>query len=503
MRPTFLGFEASKSALYASQKALDITGNNLANMYSEGYTRQRVDQVSVAYTRYSNRGYRNAVGLSGQGTNVIGVGQTRDKQLDNAFRQQCSEIGGFSQRSAMLSDIESALQEFDIGDSGNGYGLRNAISNLYNSLQDFTADAGSPTYATVAADAFTKLASTIREMNTSLENTAVKYKGSLETDVSDINDYLQQLADLNKDIKDALGSTDYTEEYGPNDLLDKRNVILDKLSTYGEISVKNNSDGTTDVSFGGRKVVNGTTADALEYSENSDGTVSVKWKSDGSDADTGVGILKSTVSILNGRGPKIQNSTESAEKGILYYKDKLDTFTKRLVAVCNTTIPEETDAQGNVTKYKKLFGAEGADGEVYTDMHTTSENIWVSKDLENDINYLLNKDGADSDNSYVLALVAKLSNTKFDFDGVNATFEDFITDYTTKLGSDLSYANNGYDAAVKAGNVIDDSRNSVTGVSETEETTSMLTYNRAFQAASRMMTVMDDLLDVLINQMAV
>jgi flagellar hook-associated protein 1 FlgK len=55
MRPTFLGFEASKTALFASQKALDITGNNLANISSKGYTRQRVDQVSAKYHTYATK----------------------------------------------------------------------------------------------------------------------------------------------------------------------------------------------------------------------------------------------------------------------------------------------------------------------------------------------------------------------------------------------------------------------------------------------------------------
>ena len=59
-RPTFLGFEASKSALYAAQKSLDITGHNLANMSVEGYTRQRVDQVSMGYYCYGTKYNINA-----------------------------------------------------------------------------------------------------------------------------------------------------------------------------------------------------------------------------------------------------------------------------------------------------------------------------------------------------------------------------------------------------------------------------------------------------------
>lgn len=504
MRPTFLGFEASKSALFASQKALDITGNNLANIATEGYTRQRLDQVAVNYTQYSSKGYvRSRIDLAGQGVNVIGIGQTRDKQLDTAYRNQCCEIGGNSQKMAILSDLEEALQEYDIGDTGNGYGLRNAVSNLYNALQDLAGDAGSATYATVAADAFEQIARSLREMDAAVDEVADKYKSDLQADVNDVNDYLAKIADLNKNIKYAIATDDYTEQYGPNELLDQRNLLLDNLATYGELSLVRNTDGTVDVSLGGVKVVSGDKADSIEYKENSDGTVALIWKSTGMTTEAGEGILSAERDLLNGRGKNIKSSNESPERGVLYYKDKLNTFAVRLTAVANTTIPDEVDADGNVISYKKLFGAETEDGEVYPDLHLSASNIWITDELATDVNYLLTDNGNNTDNTPILNLVAKLSNTKFEFDEFYGTFEDYINDYCTKLGSDISYATNAYDAALEVGTTVNDMRDSVTGVSETEETTNMLTYNRAFQAASRMMTVMDELLDVIINQMAV
>ena len=99
--------------------------------------------------------------------------------------------------------------------------------------------------------------------------------------------------------------------------------------------------------------------------------------------------------------------------------------------------------------------------------------------------------------------IAIASKSSFDFGEFKGTFEDYITDYSTGLGKDISYNSEKNAAAVIVGKSLDASRDSVIGVSETEETTNMLSYNRAFQAASRMMTVMDDLLNVIINQMAV
>ncbi|MBR1382488.1 MAG: hypothetical protein IJ555_01555, partial [Ruminococcus sp.] len=303
--------------------------------------------------------------------------------------------------------------------------------------------------------------------------------------------------------REALVSLEYNQEYGPNELLDARNQVLDNLSTYGEIGVSYNTDGTINVSLGSKTAVRGIEYDELMYSENTDGTVNVLWKSTASPADTGKGILSSQEKLLNGRGVNMQNNTESSERGVLYYKDKVDSFAVRFAAVCNNTIPDEVDADGNVLSYKKLVGCEMDDGEVYPDMHVDSTNIWITDELDKSATFLLNNDGKNIDNSGLLNLTAKLTSSNYEFDGFTGTFENFVSDYVITLGSDLSYVNENYNAAVTVGNNISEMRDSVTGVSETEETANMLMYNRAFQAASRMMTVMDDLLDVIINQMAV
>ena len=88
-------------------------------------------------------------------------------------------------------------------------------------------------------------------------------------------------------------------------------------------------------------------------------------------------------------------------------------------------------------------------------------------------------------------------------DKFTGTFQEFVADYTGTLGSDNSYAEGRYKSSLSMINEIQNSRDEISGVSESEETVNMMTYNRAFQAAARMMTVMDGLLDVVINQMAI
>lgn len=506
MRPTFLGFEASKTALFATQKALDITGNNLANISSDGYTRQRVDQVSMGYYNYGTKYNINArTYLAGMGTNVLGIGQTRDEQLDNAFRNQYAEVGDFSQRNTMLSEIEGVLQELDIGTDGNGYGLRYAIEKIYTSLQDFSMNASSVTDANVVTAAFSNFASTMRQMSGNLQSKAEQYRQELEVDIGTVNTILEKLAVLNKDIKRAMVAGNYTEEYGPNEMLDERNRLFDELAGYGELGVKYNADGTADVTLGGRLVVKDEEAESLDFSRNNDGTVNVKWRSSGENAGLGSGIITASAEIINGRGNGTVSMNESSVMGFRYYQDKLDELASRLADVCNSTIPKEIDENGNIVSYVKFFGAqmtdENGEMQVYPDMYISADNIRLMEDIKADATNILTNNGETSDNRYVLELIANLSSTKIAFTNGEATFEEYITDYLTNLGNDITYYNTRTESAQTVSEELLNSRESVTGVSEVEETANMLTYNRAYQAAARMMTVMDEMLDVLINQM--
>jgi len=441
------------------------------------------------------------------GTNVLGISQTRDKLLDNAFREQYSEVGDYSQRNKMLTDIESVIQELDIGTDGNGYGLRYAIEEMYTSLQDLSVNASSITDANVVVSAFSNFATTMRQMSTALEEKCEQYRQELEIDVQTVNSILEKLTVLNRDIKRAIVAGGYTEEYGPNELLDERNLLLDELSAFGEVGVKYNADGTADVSLAGRVVVKDEVCEKLDFSRNTDGTVSVRWHNDGSNAGLGLGIITASTEIINGRGNGVISTNESSVMGFRYYKDRLDELASRIADVCNNTIPSEVDENGNIVSYVKFFGAqmtnENGETEVFTDMYISSDNIRLMDNIKDDATNILTNDGVTKDNKYILELISNLSTSKIAFTNGEATFEDYITGYLTNVGNDITYYNTRSESAQTFSEELLNTRESVTGVSENEETVNMLTYNRAYQAAARMMTVMDELLDVLINQMGV
>lgn len=510
MRSTFSGFEASKSALFTSQKSLDIVGNNLANITTEGYTRQRADQDSVTIAGHQGRLKQTQVNVCAMGTTLNGVSQLRDKRLDAAFRTEYSETGYFNQNSTMLKEMENVLQELDQGKDGNGYGLSYYVKQMYTALESMTNNANGATSANVFANAVSNITMSLNKMSESLTESASHYKTDLKTNVTEVNTMLSKVANLNKSIRECIVGGGYTEQYGPNELQDQRNLLLDQLAAFGEISVQDQSDGTVTVKMNGHTAVEGTECDRINVQDNTNGTLQLFWKTNAANAASGQGSLKATVDVLNGRGTNAISSTESTENGYLYYQDKLNSFASELAEVLNHTIPNEVDPEGKVISYRKLVGQNQLDADgnyrVHPDMLVTADKVSISDALLQDSSYVI-YDKQSTDNSYILQLIDKLSIQDRTFstgtETFSGTFQEYVANYTSTLGSDTSYYTTRYEASYSMVSEYLENRESVSGVSETEETVNMMTFNKAFQAAARMMTVMDDMLDVIINQMAV
>lgn len=511
MRPTFMGFESARRGLAVNQKGLDIIGNNLSNVYTQGYTRQRVDTLSV-HTNIGNTRYAGPkTDFAGQGVTMSGVSQTRDPFLDKRFRDEYADVGYYDQVSTILTDIESAI---GVPELDTKTGISNAIKNISDALANFSSNADSKVHANIVATEFKNLTLIMHQLDAKMNNIAEQQKGDLQIATKNVNEILNKLSAINKTISDDVGArADKGEYYGPNELLDERNLLLDELAQYGNINVKSKEDGTVSVTMGGRPVLTGEKIDTLSYRENSDGTVELTWNSDGKRLDNPSGALKGSLDMINGRGTYAQNSAESSVKGIPYYKDKLNIFSNTLVGVFNNIMPE-LDADGNPVLdannnpvYRKLLGARTTDNAgnsiISDNIPATAGNISISDEWTADSAYIIYKEGENT-SKYAIQLKDALTNSKqnFRFSGVNknCTFSDFVHDYANECGSEVSFNSGRYEAtSAIAGDTLD-TRDSVSAVAPDEETTNMMLYNKSYAAISRLMTSLDEALDILINR---
>ena len=233
MSSTFGCFSTARLGIYAAQKGLDVTGNNITNINTPGYTRQRLDQVSLVTTA-SDKYFSQYNTRVGQGVLTTGVSQIRDPGLDLLYRSAQAHVGSYGQMLSGLDDIASILDEVGKGDGEQDDGV---ILNQMNDLRDLISqaitsgmDGGYDRLIYSSAKALCRLFNKAANDLTELKGT---YESYLEQDVSRVNTILTSIQELNVSIRNADIRGDEALE-----LRDERNRLLDELSSYVKIDVK-------------------------------------------------------------------------------------------------------------------------------------------------------------------------------------------------------------------------------------------------------------------------
>lgn len=256
MASSFFGLYVQRDGLQLAQKGLDITGHNITNIKTEGYTRQRLDIVSVANTA-GCLGYNTQVTLAGKGADAVGVTQIRDKLLDTKVRRYSSELCDTGAKTTVLADIEDILDDVENAESG----LSAIFGNLKAAFQSFSATgADRQDLSTVAMNAADSVVNVLKNFDLRLNDVELSTREDILVTNDRVNTILKQLASLNKQIKDSYVQMDNVFatrdgyqaeiEYGPLELKDSFNKLCDELAQYVNINVEQQADGSYDVFFG-------------------------------------------------------------------------------------------------------------------------------------------------------------------------------------------------------------------------------------------------------------
>ncbi|MBE5976650.1 MAG: flagellar hook-associated protein FlgK [Paenibacillaceae bacterium] len=225
-RSTFSGFTIAQLAMTASQRALDVTGQNIANINTKGYTRQQVDLVSLnlkgADPTSSGKGSK-----IGYGVEVTGISQIRDPFLDVQYRNQIAKVGTADARQAGLDQLADIFDETDRD------ALKKALSDLSSSLDQLSSNANNSEFDSIVRSRSQVLLNYIHQKATDLKTTREETMYGLEnTDIKTVNSLLSDIGELNDTIwkGQILGNPSL-------ELMDQRNSKLDELAGYLPISV--------------------------------------------------------------------------------------------------------------------------------------------------------------------------------------------------------------------------------------------------------------------------
>ena len=547
MRSTFLGLEVSKRTIQIAQKAMDTTNTNLSNRNNEGYSRQRLDlnsqyiSVSGKYSTHLAR-----MTLAGQGVNAFGVSQIRDTYLDKRYREFNSYCRENEVKQSVLREAEKILSSTD------DVGLLSNVQSFMDALSKYAGDSPyNKEYASICRNEASSICQTLRTLSTDLDNLTKKNVIALEDAVSSVNDIIDKIAVYNGVITGEYNITAadkiYKGEtvigsYGPNELMDNRNVLLDELSQFGDIKVFDNNDGSVKVFMGNTVIIDGTRSEQVVMKDYYDYGAAVLKFSNGDTIDSSTvrsGEIIARMDMLNGNGTYAAGY-QNTSYGIPYYQSTLDSFAQAFAEKMNElngmykgkdstgdtrvmfACDADYDAEGNRLIQRDALGNPvlDADGNPKLKDRVTidAHNIRISEEWMKDATMIgqvyqpkLDANGNDIggewdkvnlDGNAVNALLLGISEDKVEI-GRAREFTGTIYDYynfiTNRIAESISYYGEQLTLNTNNLNTIGDNRQSIMGVSETEEGVDLMVYQKWFNASSRMMTSLDEMIDKLVN----
>ncbi len=551
MSSMFDGLYIARSGVRSSRAALNVTGQNITNANTPGYTRQRVDLNSIPPSGYGGK-WAVVGASSGDGSSADAIEQLRDKFLDYEFRTQNAKSGDSSTVLNTLSDMEDIFTTTTTAASSSKSSVVDVLSdefqNFLTEMEGLTSSSCNVSESDVRDEAgflTEKLNTAAKALETARDH---QYTALKDDNVGTVNTLLQNIASLSKQIKDSQISGEPVLE-----LQDQRNLMLDNLSKYVPISVQETpetlptgktvdtmsvwlADSDGNKLGGSYELIGGTNgSDFAKFTVTSDGNgedghpsgkpfdiTHIRLSSLSTDggktfgADTTMknsdiegGNFSGFLKLLNESGEydTPAGGTTSTFRGIGFYSQYLDTLAKNLATTLNTLnnkLGTETDNDALLTGTNAGADSVGA---------VTAKNIHVAG-VWTDGHLLMTKDspvaGDKNGKSFsnINTMITTLQDTKIAF----KTDAGAIPVYTGTFGS--AFLNTSGMLAQGASslqrtdstnstqlNKIDGKRQSVSSVSIDDEAVSIVQYSQSLNASSRFMTAVDECLQTIINNM--
>ncbi|MET0602717.1 MAG: flagellar hook-associated protein FlgK [Solirubrobacteraceae bacterium] len=433
---SFYGLQTAMRGLLAQQRALDTTGHNIANASTQGYSRQEAVLAAAPATWIPQGAVQGGAGAHlGSGVDVQAYRRVRDTFLDLQYRAQATRLGEASARTEGLDRAELALAEpSDDGINKQLSEFWDAWSDLANSPDDAAARQSLVEKAGAVAEAFGIVDSQLKLVG---EHAQAEYD-ALTAAGGEVETTAREIAALNDTIKRFVTAGDT-----PNDLMDQRDLLLDKLATLGTTSITSLPDGTVEVVFGG--------------------------PGDPPMIDA-AGYHAPALSNPGGRLGALRDLATVPGGVIDSYRQELGTVAQTLAGAVNT-----------------LHGTP-----FFTVNHAPPASYGAASLAVAVTPATVRADASGDKGANKIALaIAELRGK-----GPDSDYNKFIA----RVGSEVRESVRQEANAQALSDAVLDRRDSVSGVSLDEEMGNIVRFQRAYQASSRAMSTMDEMLDVLINR---
>ncbi|WP_240374385.1 flagellar hook-associated protein FlgK [Bacillus piscicola] len=506
MYSTFHGLETARRALSAQQAALYTTGNNISNVNTEGYSRQRVNLTQSEPFPSPGLNAPRVPGQIGTGVSADFVQRIRENYLDIQYRGETAQTGYWETRHDVYTRIEDLMNE----PSENG--IARTMDKFWQSLQVLAVHPEDSGARSVVRQRGIALAKTITYISDSLQANKKELGEQINTTEKQVNSLLEQINNINQQISRV-------EPHGfmPNKLYDERDLLIDELSGMMNIEVeRNESKGQA------RSAAEGTVSiylldesgNRLTYKDDSEiklvngedrtfSTITIERNED--KAVTNVSIDDKEADILSSPG-KVKALIEAfgyeAEKQVEGTYPDLMNKLDEMVSTFTKAFNEQ---------HEEGYGLNGETGVPFFDGDKAG-NMKVSDAIMDNLDHIAAASpiqGEDTDpesfagdGSNALAL-SNVKDAKLEFGESTTNVQSFYQGIIGEMAVDTSEAGQMKANSLNLQESIDHRRKQVSSVSLDEELTNVIQFQHAYNAAARNITMIDEMLDRIINNMGV
>lgn len=486
MPSTFSTFHIGWRGLFASRMGMDVTAHNIANVNTEGYSRQHVKLTASRPWAMPGLNRPTSPGQLGTGVDVEAINRTKDEFVRNLLQREQSIMGYWETKARTYEQIELIFAE--PSDDGIAY----VLDDFFGSLHDLSRDPEDTAVRAVVLQKGSVLAGTISHVYSQLKQFYESTTHLVEVKLTELNSLAAEVAELNKQIATVIRVGD-----NPNDLMDKRDVLIERMSKIADLQVIPLEDGLVNVSVDGVNLVHRYVSRtiAADIDQETGKVKGLKWEEFGSDVAVKNGELCALLETNNVIVPR--------------YLDALNELARSLARAINDVHSAGYDLDGNPGESFFVDARTPGSGPVIQ-LDLTDPDFEVARYIA--LNPLLDArqvaaatqppdEGGPKmgDGSNALAM-ARLAEATIMMSG-KATFSSFYNGVISELGVDSAQA---LFMTESEGIILDNLKNwdsSISGVSIDEEVTNLVRYQHSYAAAARVITVIDEILELITTRM--
>lgn len=455
-------------SLLTQQKALEVTGHNIANVNTPGYSKQIPILTNADPVMIGNF-------FLGTGVELSEIHQVRDRFLDYSIRNETQTKEGYYAQQRIASLVEGIFAETD------DTGLNKAITTYFNSFHELSVNPENAALRNNVISAAEDMVNMFHARDENLFETQKRVDTDISSYISRVNTLTEQIAKLNGQIVTAAGSN-----INPNDLVDQRTVLVEQVSELLNVNAYETDNGSLTVTtISGKALVVGSEWFEMKAikdpSNNNYSNVFIENRGNLQDV---------TGDITEGR---IGGGLEIRDNFIAQLRNDLDNLAYNIVNEVNSL-------------HQTGYGLDGSTGNTFFDPLTgptskaAAKNIDINPALFSDVNLIAAAGTNNPGDNQIAVSIAEIQNALVMNSG-KTSINDFYAGMINRIGNKTRNINEMLQVQEDLLVFLENQRNQISGVSLDEEAVNLLKFQRAYQACARFIETVDKMSDELLQRM--